>query len=222
MMGAPRPGVPWLTIVGVVADVRSAGPRVDPIPQIYTAFAQDSTDAGFVVLRTAQDPMTVALAVRQAISAADREEAGFDIRTMDERLSSSIQQDRFQTLLLGIFALAALALAAIGIYGVLEHSISQRIPEIGLRMALGASRGDVLRMVIAQGMTPALFGLALGLAAALALTRLLASLLFGVTPTDPVTFAAVPVVFVAIALLACALPALKAVRVDPLAALRWE
>jgi putative ABC transport system permease protein len=222
MMGAPRPGVPWLTIVGIIADVRSAGPRVEPIPEIYTSFAQDSTNAGFVVLRTASDPMTVAPAVRRAISAADREEAGFDIRSMQDRLSGSIQQDRFQTLLLGIFALSALALAAIGIYGVLEHSVSQRIPEIGLRMALGAGRGDVLRMVVVQGMAPAIFGLALGLSAALALTRFLESLLFAVTPTDPGTFAAVPVIFAVIGLGACALPALKATRVDPITALRWE
>jgi putative ABC transport system permease protein len=166
--------------------------------------------------------MTVAPAVRRAISAADREEAGFDIRSIQDRLSGSIQQDRFQTLLLGIFALSALALAAIGIYGVLEHSVSQRIPEIGLRMALGAGRGDVLRMVVVQGMAPAIFGLALGLSAALALTRFLESLLFAVTPTDPGTFAAVPVIFAVIGLGACALPALKATRVDPITALRWE
>ncbi|MBZ5610419.1 MAG: ABC transporter permease [Acidobacteriia bacterium] len=222
MMGAPRPGVPWLTIVGVVADIHNAGLRWEPIPQVYTAFAQDPTSAGAVVLRTRNDPMSVALSVRRAISAIDRGQAGFDIQTIQQRLAGSIQQDKFQTQLLGFFAIAALALASIGIYGVLEHSVSQRIPEIGLRMALGAGRADVLRMIVAEGMTPALLGLAAGLAGAFALTRFLESMLFGVAPHDPFTFAAIPLLFALVALAACVVPARQAIRVDPMAALRWE
>jgi predicted permease len=222
MMGAPRPGAPWLTIVGVVGDIRNAGPRVEPLPQIYTAFAQDPTSAGFVVLRTVEDPMTVALAARRAISNVDSGQAGFDLLTMDQRMADAIGRDRFQTVLLGIFALSALLLAAIGIYGVLEHSVSQRIPEIGLRMALGAQRGDLLRWVIVQGMAPAVVGLTIGAAATIALTRFLQTLLFEVKPSDPATIAGAAALFVLVALAACAVPARRAIRVDPMVALRWE
>jgi putative ABC transport system permease protein len=222
MMGAPRPGVPWLTIVGVVADVRGASLRWEPIPQIYTSFAQDPTRSSFVVLRTTQDPISVALAARRAISAADPEQTAFDLRTMSQRLSSSISRDRFQTLLLGIFAVAALALAAIGIYGVLEHSVSQRIPEIGLRMALGAARREILRTTLARGMAPVILGMALGLAAAFGLTKLLRAILFEVRPADPLTFTLVPILFLLVAITACFVPAHRATRVDPMTALRRE
>jgi putative ABC transport system permease protein len=220
MMGAPRPGVPWMTIVGVVADVHSASLRVEAIPQIYTPFAQDvGSSSMFAVLRTATDPMSIALPARRQISAVDRGQAASDVRTMEERLSGSIQRDRFETLLLGIFALAALALAVIGIYGVLEHSVSQRVPEIGLRVALGAQPSDVIRLIVTQGMKPALLGLVLGLAATVPLARVLRSLLFQVAPTDPITFISVPVLFALIALAACAIPARSAIRLDPAAAL---
>jgi predicted permease len=222
VLGAPRPGVPWLTIVGVVADVRNAGLRVDPIPQIYTPYMQGPSSSMFVVLRTAADPMTVALAARREISGVDSEQAAFDVRTMEQRLSGSIERDRFQTLLLSIFALAALALAAIGIYGVLEHTVSQRIPEIGLRMAMGARPRDVLRLIVTQGMTPAICGLAIGLAVTLGLGRVLRALLFGVTPGDPLTFTAVAIFFALVSLAACMIPARRAMRVDPMTALRWE
>src|ERR1700720_1929743 len=134
---------------------------------------------------------------------------------MEERLSVSIQRDRFETLLLGIFALTALSLAVIGIYGVLDHSVSQRVPEIGLRIALGAQSADVLRLIVSEGMRPALLGLVLGLAATLPLARALRSLLFQVTPADPVTFLAVPILFGFIALAACVIPARGAMRLDP-------
>ena len=218
-MGAPRPGVPWITIVGVVADVRGASLRVEAIPQIYTPFAQAAAGSMFAVLRAASDPMSIALAARREISAVDHGQAASDVRTMEDRLSGSIQRDRLESLLLGIFALAALALAVIGIYGVLEHSVSQRVSEIGLRMALGAQPGDVLRLIVAQGMRPALLGMLLGLMATLSLARLLRSFLFQVAPTDPVTFVGVPVVFCLIALAACAIPARSAMRLDPATAL---
>jgi len=222
VLGAPRPGVQWLTVVGVVADVRNAGLRVDPIPQIYTPYRQGPSASMVVVLRTVLDPMTVALAARREISSVDPEQAAFEVRTMEQRLSGSIERDRFQTLLLTIFALAALALAAIGIYGVLEHTVSQRIPEIGLRMALGAQPRDVLRLIVTQGMTPAICGLAIGLAVTLALTRVLRTLLFGVTPADPLTFTVVAIFFALVSLVACVIPARRAMRVDPMTALRWE
>jgi putative ABC transport system permease protein len=209
-----------MTIVGVVADVHSASLRVEAIPQIYTPFAQDvGSSSMFAVLRTATDPMSIALPARRQISAVDRGQAASDVRTMEERLSGSIQRDRFETLLLGIFALAALALAVIGIYGVLEHSVSQRVPEIGLRVALGAQPSDVIRLIVTQGMKPALLGLVLGLAATVPLARVLRSLLFQVAPTDPITFISVPVLFALIALAACGIPARSAIRLDPAAAL---
>jgi putative ABC transport system permease protein len=218
-MGAPRPGFPWMTIVGVVADVRGASLRVEAIPQIYTPFAQDPSGYMLAVLRTSTNPMSIALAARREIVAVDPGQAASDVRTMEDRLSGSIQRDRFESFLLGIFALAALALAAIGIYGVLEHSVSQRVSEIGLRMALGAQPGDVLRLIVIQGMRPALLGMLFGLMATFPLTRALRSLLFQVAPTDAITFVAVPILFALIALLACAIPARRAMRLDPATAL---
>jgi putative ABC transport system permease protein len=215
MMGAPRPGAAWLTIVGVVPDVRGASLRADALPQIYTPFAQDPNSSMVAVLRASTDPMSLALAARRQISAVDRGQAASDVRTMDQRLSGFIQRDRFETSLLGIFALAALSLAVIGIYGVLDHSVSQRVPEIGLRVALGAQPVDVLRLIVTEGMRPALLGLALGLAATFPLTRVLRSLLFHVAPADPVTFLVVPILFACIALAACIIPARSAIRLDP-------
>jgi predicted permease len=219
IMGAPRPGVPWMTIVGVVADVHGANLRVQAIPQIYTPFTQDPGGSMFAVLRTSTDPMSIALPARREISAVDRGQAASDVRTMEDRLSGSIQRDRFESFLLGIFSLAALALAVIGIYGVLEHSVSQRVSEIGLRMALGAQPGDVLRLIVTQGMRPALLGMLFGLMAAIPLTQVLRSFLFQVAPTDPVTFVGIPVLFALIAFAACAIPARTAMRLDPATAL---
>jgi putative ABC transport system permease protein len=219
MMGAPRPGVPWLTIVGVVPDVRGTSLRAVALPQIYTPFAQDPGSSMIAVLRTSTDPLGLALAARRQISAVDRGQAASDVRTMQQRLSGSIQRDRFETLLLTIFALAALALAAIGIYGVLDHSVCQRVPEIGLRVALGAQPLDVIRLIVAEGMRPAMLGLVLGLAATFPLTRFVRSLLFEVAPADPVTLLFVPVLFASVALAACVIPALSAARLDPSKAL---
>ena len=222
LLGAPRPGAPWLTIVGIVKDIRNSGLRVDPIPQIYAPYAQNPAGSLFVVLRTAGDPMSAAVPAARQIAEIDKEQPVYDVKTMDQRISLSMGQERFQTTLLGIFALAALALAAIGIYGVLEHSVSQRIPEIGIRMALGAQRRDVLHLIVSQGMAPVALGLIAGLSAALALNRLAKSLLFGITTTDPATYAAVGLLLTVIAFLACIIPARRATRVDPMIALRYE
>ncbi len=171
------------------------------------------------VLRASMDSMSLALAACREISAVDRGQAASDVQTIEERVSGSIQRDRFETLLLGIFALAALSLAVVGIYGVLDHSVSQRVPEIGLRVALGAQPADVLRLIVREGMRPALLGLMLGLAATFPLARVLRSLLFQVTPADPVTFVVVPILFGFIALAACVIPARGAMRLDPARAL---
>ena len=222
LLGAPRPGAPWLTIIGISKDIRNSGLRVDPIPQIYVPYAQNPAGSLFVVLRTAADPMSAAVASARQIGEIDEEQPVYDVKTMDQRLSLSIGRERFQTTLLAIFALTALAMAAIGIYGVLEHSVSQRVPEMGIRMALGAQRRDVLRLIVSQGLKPAALGMAAGLAAALALNRFVKSFLFGIPATDAATYAAVVLLFTVIAFLACILPAHRATRVDPMIALRYE
>jgi putative ABC transport system permease protein len=158
-------------------------------------------------------------AIRREILALDKDQAVFNIATMEELVSESIALRRFSMLLLGLFAVLALILAAIGIYGVIAQSVSQRTHEIGIRMALGAQARDVLKLVIGQGMSLTLIGIVVGLAGAFALTRLLASLLFGVGTTDPMTFLWIPVLLAAVSFLACYLPARRAARLDPIKAL---
>ena len=222
MLGAPRPGAQWMTIVGVVGDVRTASLRIDPIPQIYVPYGQSAPAGMFIVLRTERDPMAVAVSASRQIAAIDPDQPVFEVRTLEERFASSIGRDRFQTSLLGAFSLIALLLAAMGIYGVLAQSVARRTREIGIRMAVGARRGDVLRLIVAQGMAPALAGLAAGVACALGFTRLLASQLFATQSTDAATYCIVIAVFVVVALAACYLPALRATRVEPMEALRYE
>jgi ABC-type antimicrobial peptide transport system permease subunit len=161
-------------------------------------------------------------AIREQVRALDRDQPITGIATMEERLSRRLSEPRFSTLLLGLFAGVAMLLAAIGIYGVMSYAVTQRLREIGIRMALGAARRDVLRLVIGQGMKRALLGVGIGLAGALGLTRLMQQLLFGVSATDPLTFAGVALLLTLAALLACWLPARRATKVDPLTALRHE
>ncbi|HLJ50971.1 MAG TPA: ABC transporter permease [Bryobacteraceae bacterium] len=222
VLGAPRPNAPWMTIVGVVADVRNTGLRVEPIPQIYRPYPQAPSQSAVLLARTAGDPMTLALAVRRAAGTVDPEQPIYDVKTLDQRVSSSIQNDRFQTLLLGAFAALALLLACVGIYSVLEHAIEQRTSEIGIRMAVGARPVDIMRLALAQGMLPATAGIAAGFAAALALTRLLRVLLFGVSPHDPVVLLSIAALLAIAALAASLGPAGRAMRVDPVVALREE
>ncbi len=165
---------------------------------------------------------TLVAAVRSAVQAVDKDQPIDRIAPMSELLADSIAQPRFYTLLLTIFAAMASALAAVGIYGVMSYAVTQRTHEIGIRMALGARAADVLRLVVRNGMLLALTGVAIGLVGAFALTRLMTSLLFGVTPTDATTFVAVSVLLIVVALLACYIPARRATKVDPLVALRYE
>ena len=209
-------------IVGVVGDVRHTSLDIEPLPEMYVPHSQQSWDFLTLVVRTSSDPMALAGAVRNEILAVDKEQPISSIQTMESLVSASVAQPRFYLLLLGIFAALALILAAVGIYGVLSYSVTQRMHEIGIRMALGAEPSDVIKLVVGHGMMLALIGVAIGLIAAFALTRLMSSLLYGVSATDPVTFAALALLLTAVAMLASYIPARRATKVDPMIALRYE
>ena len=189
---------------------------------MYVPEAQAPSDAMNLVVRAASDPQALASAMREAVSSLDRGETLSAVRSLDDVVQGSIAQPRFSAQLLGLFAVLALLLAAVGLYGLIAHSVSQRTQEIGIRLSLGAQRRDVLRLILGEGISLALAGSVIGLMAALGLTRLLASLLYTVTPTDPVTFAAVGVSLIGVALFACYIPARRATKVDPMVALRDE
>jgi putative ABC transport system permease protein len=220
--GADRPRNPWMEIVGVVGDLKYSGLDAKPEPTYYTPLAQDAWRAAYLVVRAPMNPTNLTPAIREQIWALDKDLPIANVATMDRLLAESVAQPRFRTLLLGIFAVLALVLASVGIYGVISYSVTQRTHEIGIRMALGAQARDVMTLVIRQGMVLALIGVTLGLAASFALTRLMESLLFDVSTTDDVTFGGVAALLVAVAILACWIPARRASKVDPMAALRCE
>ena len=176
----------------------------------------------YVAVRTGGDPPTLINPLRAAIAPIVPGVPLFDVRTMEQRIGAALQTARFNTLLLGIFASVALILAMIGVFGVINYSVAQRTHEIGIRMALGAQRRDVFRLIVGEGLALTLVGVGLGSAGAFALTRLITGLLYGVSPTDPTTFIAVAISLSAVALLACYIPARRATKVDPLVALRYE
>jgi predicted permease len=210
------------SIVGVVADLRYLNLDETPEPELFADY-QHSTPFGItIVMRMRGDPAAAAAGLRTLLAGIDRSQAIYNVSTLDATLAESVAPRRFNMLLLGTFAASALLLALVGVYAVIAYAVAQRTHEIGVRMALGAERRTVVRMIVQQGMGIALAGLVLGLAAALALTRVMTSLLYEVTPTDPATFAAVIGALAATALAACCGPALKAARVDPLVALRCE
>jgi putative ABC transport system permease protein len=217
----PIDKAPWMEIVGVSKDVRHELTR-EVTPELYLPHPQDSWNSMVLVARTSVDPASLAGAIRQTVWAIDKDQPVFDVRTMEEVRSLSVGLQTFSSLMIGIFAGIALLLASIGIYGVMAFVVTQRTQEIGIRMALGARGVDVLRLVLANGMKLAALGLLIGLVVAWAVTRFFAKLLFGVTPTDLLTFAVVSACLLAAAFLACYLPARRATKVDPLEALRYE
>jgi len=221
---ARNPQIEWITIVGVVGDVKHFGLDQPEEPALYSPYTQINSWKRWMtfVVRTSSDPATMSAAVKQQIWKVDSQLPISKVLTMNEVAAASFEARRFNMFLLCVFALLALVLAAVGIYGVMSYVVTQRTAEIGIRMALGAQTVDVLKLVVRNGMTLALIGVVLGLGGAFALTRLMNTLLFGVTPTDKVTFGLVSLILVAVALLACYIPARRATRVDPLKALRYE
>jgi putative ABC transport system permease protein len=209
-------------IVGLVGDVKHSGLDRQITPAVFISYLQSPENRMSLVVRTAGDPMAMTKAVKDQVYAVDKDQPMYKIRTMDQVVADSQMSPRFTLILLGIFAVIALALAAVGIYGVVSYAVTQRTREIGIRIALGAARGDVLRLVLGQGTALAVAGVIVGLGAALALTRLMSSLLFGVSATDPAIFAGAALFLAAIALLATYLPARRAMQVDPMVSLRYE
>ncbi|HEU0178227.1 MAG TPA: ABC transporter permease [Blastocatellia bacterium] len=224
-MGAVRSGVndaPYLTVIGIVKDGKYVSLGEEAAPFIYFNMAQNVGLSPTLVVRTQGDPLNSLAAVRGEVAALDKNLPLYDVKTMRQHLGLALLPARLAGSVLGVFGMMALALAAAGIYGVMAYSVAQRTREIGIRMALGANARDVLRLVTRQGMTLVAIGMAIGLTSALALTQLLKSLLLGVSSTDPLTFAVIALLLIAVALLACWIPARRATKVDPMIALRCE
>jgi putative ABC transport system permease protein len=211
----------WATIVGVVKDTKQRELSGEPAAEMYLPFAQSPHRSMALMIRTTK-PESVVNAVRRDVQALDPSVPLYGITTMENVVSASIAAARFRTSLLAIFAVVALVLAMIGIYGVMSYAVTQRTQEIGIRMALGARVTDVLKLVVKNGMSLAVIGTIAGLAGAVAITRLMATLLFGVSPTDLGTFALMTFGLLLVALVACYIPARRATKVDPLLALRYE
>ncbi|MGB8475516.1 MAG: FtsX-like permease family protein, partial [Candidatus Acidiferrum sp.] len=221
-----RPGKDWFTVIGVVDDVKNAGLDRPAGTELYFPYRQVSAagvSSMYVVLRAANgDPQSLVGAVRGQLSGIDPSLPLADVRSMDDVLSRAQARPRFLTLLLSLFSVVALAIATVGIYGVVSYSVARRTKEFGLRMVLGAQTGDVLGLVMKQGVGMIAIGVVCGLVLALLFTRLMASFLFGIAPTDLATFASVTAILFGVALMACYVPAKRATRVDPIQTLRYE
>jgi putative ABC transport system permease protein len=220
--GWPESQSPWREVVGVVADVKFEGlAEVTPL-QVYMPAAQEPTADYAIVVRSNAPPSTLEAPIEAAVRALDADVPVFTVRTMDRVIAASIRRERMSVVVLCLFAFVALTLASIGLYGLVAHGVTERTHEIGVRMALGARGGHVISLVIRQGLSMAIAGAAIGVVGALALSRSIRGLLFGVTPTDPATFITVILMLLGVATLACYIPALRATRVDPMRALRSE
>jgi putative ABC transport system permease protein len=216
-------GEPWTgEIVGVVGNIRHFSLATEPFREMYTNIAQTPRGMVNLVVRTRSDPATLTASIKNVVQGLDKDLPIYNPKTMEQRVSESAAAPRFRTLLLALFAALALMLAAVGLYGVISYSVTQRTHEIGIRIALGAGRRDILKLIVGRGVVLTLIGVAIGLVGAFAMTRIMASLLFGVSATDPLTYTVVSLLLVAVALIACYVPARRATRVDPMVALRYE
>jgi putative ABC transport system permease protein len=215
-------GESWISIVGVVGDVKQLGLDSDAKPEVYFPFLQAASPSMSLVVRTVSSPLSAFAAVKSQIQGIDKNLPIDDAKTMEQLLAESTSGRRFNTLLLTLFAVVAVMLALVGIYGVMSYTVTQRTHEIGIRMAIGAQPRDVVRLVVGQGMLLSIIGVVLGLLGAFALTRLMTTMLFGVEPTDPLTFISLALLLIGVGLVACYLPGRRATKVDPLVALRSE
>ena len=220
-IAGPLKDYPWMEVVGVARDVKHEL-NAPGTADFFLPHAQDVWSSMVLVARTKGDPRSMAGAIRQQVWDIDKDQPVYQVRTMEDVRAFSVSLYSFSSVSLGLFAGIALLLAAIGIYGVMSYAVSQRTQEIGIRMALGARARDVLKLVVKNGMALAVIGVIAGLGGALAITRLMASLLFGVSPTDALTFSLVTVGLLLVVLIACYIPARRATKVDPLVALRYE
>ncbi len=211
---------PRSTIVGVIGDVRHSALDAAPSPELYIPGLQGPPTNPFIVIRTTADPAALAATVRAEVQAVDKTIAAYDIRTMAQVRSESVAQRRFVLILVAAFGVLALVMAAVGVYGVMALVVSERTAEMGIRLALGAQPGAVLRLVVRQGVALAATGVSIGVAASIAMTPLLSTQLYGVGALDPPTMAAVPALLLAVAAIACWLPAHRAMKIDPVNALR--
>ncbi len=222
MLGARDSDAPWFTVVGVVGDMRRQGLEREALPQIFVSLAQNppSRSVDLFIRTSSDDPLAMAGALRAAVRRVEKDAPVYGVAPLEQQLATYLAQRRFQTALLTGFSVVALLMAAVGIYGLIQYSIATRTREIGLRMAIGAQAGDIFRMIIGEGLTLSLSGIALGLVGALWFGWAASSLLFGVTASDPLTFAAVSLLLTAVAIAACYFPARRAMKVDPTVALR--
>jgi putative ABC transport system permease protein len=222
-LGATNDDVPWFTVVGVVKDIRQNDFIAEPKMQMYFSYKQvKDLVANALVVRTSVDPLSLAMPVRNAIWSVDKDQPVANINSMEIIVADAVARQRFSMLLLAIFAALALVLAAVGIYGVMSYTVAQQTRDIGIRIALGAKQRDVLKMTLNQGLKLVGLGLGIGLPAAFILTRVMSSLLFGISATDPITFLSISLVVLAVALLASYIPALRATKIDPMVALRAQ
>ena len=213
---------PYLEVVGVAKNAKYRGLLEEPLPFFYTPVAQNGMESMSLIVRTDVDPLAVLPSVRAELKSLNKNLTLYQINSLSAQLADALSNERMVAVLLGVFGGAALLLAAVGLYGVMSYAVARRTHEIGVRMALGAQPGDIMKLVLWQGMVLLLIGSLVGLAAAFALTRLMASLLYGVSATDPVTFVGITLLLGSVALLACYIPARRATKVDPMIALRYE